>query len=78
MIFIVLRFNTCPHCGNKIIFRVTSEDIDTNKYPTPVYILHDDESCGKTSTFFLDSLLRVSYKELDKKSGAIKTLKTIK
>lgn len=74
----MLRFNYCPHCGDKIIFEIKSEDIDSSQYPAPVYILHDDESCGKTSTFFVDSLLRVSYKELEKKPGAIKTIKTIK
>jgi len=74
----VLRFNSCPHCNARIMFRVSLEDIDTSKYPAPVYILHDDDSCGKISTFFLDSLLRVSYKEVEKKPGAIKTIKTIK
>ncbi|MBD3213314.1 MAG: hypothetical protein GF311_11960 [Candidatus Lokiarchaeota archaeon] len=73
-----LRFNTCPHCGERIIFRISTDDIDTSKYPAPVYILHDDDSCGKTSTFFVDSLLFVSYKELEKKPGAIKTIKTTK
>jgi len=43
-----------------------------------VYIVHDDESCGKLSTFYVDSLLRVSYKELEKKPGAIATIKTLK
>jgi len=52
------------------------EDIDPSQYPAPVYIIHKDESCGKLSTFFVDSLLRVSYKELEKKPGGIKTIET--
>ncbi|MBD3194720.1 MAG: hypothetical protein GF317_06680 [Candidatus Lokiarchaeota archaeon] len=73
-----LRYNYCPFCGNKIVFRITEDDIDSARYPAPVYIHHDDDSCGKTSTFYVDSLLRVSYKELEKKPGAIKTLDTIR
>ncbi len=69
-----LRFNFCPHCSNKIIFRIEMEDIDSNQYPAPVYIIC--KSCKKLSTFYVDSLLRVSYKELDKKPGGIKTIKT--
>ena len=34
------------------------------------------KSCKKLSTFYVDSLLRVSYKELDKKPGGIKTIET--
>ena len=71
-----LRFNTCPHCGGRIQFRIEMEDIDSSQYPAPVYILHKNNSCGKISTFYVDSLLRVSYKELEKKPGAIKTLET--
>ncbi|MFX1288822.1 MAG: hypothetical protein ACFFFY_09750 [Promethearchaeota archaeon] len=72
-----LRFNTCPHCNQRIVFRINEDDIDPSNYPAPVYILHKSELCGKISTFYLDSLLRVSYSELEKKSGAIKTLETI-
>ena len=70
----VLRFNFCPHCNEKITFRIEMEDIDSNQYPAPVYIIC--KSCNKLSTFYVDSLLRVSYKELDKKPGGIKTIKT--
>ena len=69
-----LRFNTCPHCESKITFRIEMEDIDSKQYPAPVYILCN--SCKKLSTFYVDSLLRVSYKELDKKPGAIKTIES--
>ena len=73
----ILRFNSCPHCNQRIVFKIDKNDINSSKYPAPVYILHKSESCGKTSTFYVDSFLRVSYKELEKKSGAIKTLETI-
>ena len=69
-----LRFNYCPHCNNKITFRIEMEDIDSSQYPAPVYILC--KSCKKLSTFYLDSLLRVSYKELDKKPGGKSTIET--
>lgn len=69
-----LRFNFCPHCNNKITFRIEMEDIDSSQYPAPVYILC--KSCKKLSTFYLDSLLRVSYKEPDKKPGGISTIET--
>ena len=72
-----LRFNTCPHCNERIVFKIEKTDIDTSHYPSPVYIFHNIDSCGKTSTFYVDSLLRVSYKELEKKPGGIKTIKTI-
>ena len=72
-----LRFNSCPHCNQRIVFKIEEKDIDSSKYPAPVYILHKNELCGKISTFYVDSFLRVSYKELEKKSGAIKTLETI-
>jgi len=72
-----LRFNSCPHCNQRIIFKIEENDINSSKYPAPVYILHKSELCGKTSTFYVDSFLRVSYKELEKKSGANKTLETI-
>lgn len=71
-----LSFNTCPHCNRKIIFKIEKEDIDASQYPAPIYIHHNDKSCGKISTFYVDSLLRVSYKELEKKAGAIKTIET--
>jgi len=50
------------------------DDIDPTQYPAPVYIIC--KHCKKISTFYVDSLLRVSYKELDKKSGGIKTIET--
>ena len=71
-----LRFNTCPHCKQRIVFKIDENDVNSSKYPAPVYILHKNEFCGKISTFYVDSLLRVSYKELEKKSGAIKTIET--
>ncbi len=73
----VIRYNYCPHCNEKIQFRIEMEDIDQSRYPAPVYIIHEDQSCKKLSTFYVDSLLRVSYKELEKKRGGIKTLKTL-
>jgi hypothetical protein len=69
-----LRFNSCPHCEGKIIFQIEMSDIDSSQYPSPVYILC--KNCNKISTFYVDSLLRVSYKELNKKAGAIKTIET--
>ncbi|MFX1308757.1 MAG: hypothetical protein ACFE9M_03185 [Promethearchaeota archaeon] len=69
-----LRFNSCPHCEGKIIFQIEKDDIDSSQYPAPIYILC--KNCNKVSTFYVDSLLRVSYKELDKKPGAIKTIET--
>jgi len=74
----VLRYNSCPHCDQRIIFKIEMDDINSSQYPAPVYILHTDESCGKLSTFYVDSLLRVSYKELEKKPGGIKTIETLK
>ncbi|MFO8019067.1 MAG: hypothetical protein R6U96_10560 [Promethearchaeia archaeon] len=71
----VKRYNYCPHCQRKINFFINKKDIDAARYPAPVYIEHDDPECGETSTFYVDSLLRVSYKELEKKPGAIKTIK---
>ncbi len=67
-----LRFNSCPHCNSKITFRIEMGDIDSKQYPAPVYIICS--SCNKLSTFYMDSLLRVSYKELEKKPGGIKTI----
>ena len=72
-----LRFNYCPHCKKRIIFRIDIHDINTSIYPAPVYIFHKDDSCDKISTFYVDSLLRVSYKEINKKPGGQKTLETI-
>ena len=69
-----LRFNSCPHCNQRIVFKIEEEYIDPSQYPAPIYIFHNVPNCGKTSTFFVDSLLRVSYKELEKKPGGIKTL----
>jgi hypothetical protein len=69
-----LRFNFCPHCSEKILFEIEMGDIDSSQFPAPVYIVC--KYCKKTSTFYMDSLLRVSYKELEKKSGGIRTIKT--
>ena len=69
-----LRFNTCPHCNQRIVFRIEVKDIDPTQYPAPIYIFHNVHNCGKISTFYVDSLLRVSYKELEKKPGGITTL----
>ena len=76
-----IKYNTCPFCNKKIAFKITKEDIDTSYYPAPVYIFHEDKSCNKTATFYLDSLLRVSYIEPEKKKSLtgkeIKTITTI-
>lgn len=69
-----LRFNTCPHCNNKITFNIEMKDIDSSQYPAPFYITC--HTCKKSSTFYVDSLLRVSYKELEKKSGGKTTIQT--
>jgi hypothetical protein len=57
------------------------EDIDPSLYPAPVYIHHKNNSCDKISTFYVDSLLRVSYIEPEiiksKTQHLIKTLETI-
>ena len=74
MIILPLRFNFCPHCGEKILFEIEMKDINSSQYPAPVYILC--KLCNKLSTFYVDSFLRVSYTELDKKPGGIKTIKT--
>ncbi len=67
-------YNYCPHCEKRIFFKMSSDDIDTSKYPAPAYLVHNDPECNKLSTFYFDSLLRVSYKELEKKPGGIKTI----
>jgi len=69
-----LRFNFCPHCREKMAFKIEMADIDPSQYPAPVYIIC--KSCTKLSTFYVDSLLRVSYKELEKKPGGITTIQT--
>ncbi|MHA1291185.1 MAG: hypothetical protein ACTSQJ_00795 [Promethearchaeota archaeon] len=53
---------------------MSKDFIDSSCYPAPAYILHKDTSCNKLSTFYFDSLLRVSYKELEKKPGGIHTI----
>ena len=65
------RYNYCPYCNKKIIFLLEKDDIDHSQYPAPVYIVHKDESCGKLSTFYVDTLLQVSYKELEKKRCSV-------
>ncbi len=76
-----LKFDFCPYCQRKIVFNLTEADIDTAHYPSPIYIHHTDKTCNKTSTFYVDSLLRVSYKELEKKESItgnkVKTVNTI-
>ncbi|MFX1325841.1 MAG: hypothetical protein ACFE8N_12885 [Promethearchaeota archaeon] len=56
------------------MFRIEVQDIDSSQYPAPVYIIC--RSCTKLSTFYVDSLLRISYKELEKKPGGKTTIKT--
>ncbi|MFW9990409.1 MAG: hypothetical protein ACFFC3_17340 [Candidatus Odinarchaeota archaeon] len=65
----VTRYNYCPYCHKRIIFKIEIDDIDQSLYPAPVYIHHKDGNCDKISTFYVDSLLRVSYKELGKKKS---------
>jgi len=76
-----LRYNYCPHCHQRIVFKVEMEDIDQSLYPAPIYLHHKSESCNKISTFYVDSLLRVSYMELEKKKSKtgsnIKLIETI-
>ncbi len=72
----VIRYNYCPICQKRITFKIEMDDIDSSQYPAPVYIFHKDPECNQVSTFYVDSLLRVSYKELEKKPGAIKTIET--
>ena len=76
-----LKFDFCPYCQKRIVFNLTEADIDTAHYPSPIYIHHTDKNCNKTSTFYVDSLLRVSYKELNKKESItgnkIQTINTI-
>ncbi|MBN1800602.1 MAG: hypothetical protein JW891_03800 [Candidatus Lokiarchaeota archaeon] len=76
------RYNYCPHCNKQIVFKIELEDIDTSLYPAPFYLYHKNDECNKVSTFYVDSLLRVSYTELEKKKsktgGIIKTIETIK
>ncbi|KKK43053.1 MAG: hypothetical protein Lokiarch_30080 [Candidatus Lokiarchaeum sp. GC14_75] len=69
-----IRFNTCPHCDGKFMFKIEIENINKSQYPAPVYIVC--KSCKKLSTFYVDSLLRISYKELEKKPGGITTIQT--
>ena len=76
-----IRYNSCPHCNKRIIFKIEMENIDTTLYPAPIYLKHVEKSCNKVSTFYVDSKLQVSYKELDKKKSKtdsqIKTIETI-
>lgn len=77
----VYRYQYCPYCKKKIVFMIEKTDIDTTFYPSPVYIIHKDPSCNKLSTFYVDSLLRVSYIEPEKKTSLtkkpIKTIQTL-
>ena len=74
----MLKFNTCPNCSEKITFKIELTDI-TNHFPAPVYI--SCKLCNQISTFYMDSRLQVSYKELGTKksiaNAKIKTIKTI-
>lgn len=72
-----LKFDFCPHCQKKIIFKLEEEDIDARIFPAPVYVLHRDASCNKLTTFYVDSLLRISFKEIGRKRGGIKTIETV-
>jgi len=76
-----VRFNYCPHCEQRIAFRVDMENIDSSRYPAPIYIIHREKACKKLSTFYLDSGLHVSYTELEKKKSKtkkkVKTIKTL-
>jgi len=65
------RYNYCPICEKKIVFMINPEDIDDRVFPAPVHVLHEDDDCNKVSTFYVDSFLRVSYTEPEKKTGAI-------
>ncbi|MHA2120304.1 MAG: hypothetical protein ACW990_03765 [Promethearchaeota archaeon] len=56
------------------MFSIVMDDIDSSQYPAPVYI--HCKSCDALSTFYVDSLLRVAYKELEKKPGGKKTIQT--
>ncbi|MHA1497778.1 MAG: hypothetical protein ACTSRT_09585 [Promethearchaeota archaeon] len=38
-----LRFNSCPHCQQRIVFKIENKDIDPSQYPAPVYIIHKDK-----------------------------------
>ena len=49
------RYNYCPYCNKRIVFKIEMKDIDQSLYPAPVYIFHKDESCNKISTFYVDS-----------------------
>ena len=72
-----LKVDYCPHCQKQIIFKLEAEDIDASLFPAPVYVHHSDASCNKLATFYVDSLLRISFKENERKSGGIKTIETI-
>ena len=75
------RYNFCPHCEQKIVFKIEMKDIDPSLYPAPVYIFHKNGACNKLSTFYVDSELRVSYNDLEKKKSKtqkkVKTIKTL-
>ncbi len=73
----VLKVSSCPHCNSKIFFRIELSDINNERFPAPVYIEHKNGICDKTSTFYVDSKLRISYSTKEKKAGALKILNTI-
>ena len=77
-----IRYNSCPYCDQRIIFKIEMEDIDSSLYPAQFYLIHKDKSCNKLSTFYVDSKLQVAYKELEKKKSitgsTIKTIETLK
>jgi hypothetical protein len=73
----VLKVGICPHCDSRIFLRIELSDINPEKFPAPVYVLHKNGICDKISTFYVDSKLRISYSTKEKKEGAMKTLETI-
>lgn len=72
-----LKISYCPHCNSKVFFRIELSDINPERFPAPVYIIHKTGMCNMLSTFYLDSKLRISYSTKEKKEGGIKTLDTI-
>lgn len=57
-----LKAILCAHCNKKMLFTITSDDVDltSGKLPAPIYVKHSLENCEKTSTIYLDSELHIS------------------
>lgn len=57
-----LKAIICPHCNKKMLFTITSDDVDlsSGKLPAPLYVKHSSKICQKTTTVYLDSDLRIS------------------